>query len=256
MKKKNTIWIYLLMIIGTFLLATNSCKKDNTTNNNNSNTVKDLDGNVYHTITIGTQTWMVENLKTTKFSDSTVIPHVTSMTDWAALRTPGFCTYNNTTNADTINTYGRLYNWYTVNTGKLCPTGWHVPTDAEWTTLENYLIANGYNYDGSTAGNMYAKALASATGWSLSTIAGAVGNTDFSAKRNASGFTAVAGGYRYYSESIYGNNPNIGKNGYWWTSSEFSTAYAFYRSMYFDSDSVENGNYNKRFGLSVRCLKD
>jgi uncharacterized protein (TIGR02145 family) len=116
MKKRNRI--YPLIIIGALLIAISSCKKDNSTT---PNTVTDVDGNVYHTVTIGGQTWMVENLRTTKYNDNTAIPKVTDATAWAALTTPGVCTYNNTDNADTINTYGRLYNWYTVSTGKLAP---------------------------------------------------------------------------------------------------------------------------------------
>ena len=179
-------------------------------------TVTDADGNVYHTVTIGTQTWMVENLRTTKYNDGTSIPNVTDATAWGNLTTPGVCTYKNTSNTDTINTYGRLYNWYTVNTGKLAPTGWHVPSDAEWTTLENYLIANGYNYDGTTTGNKYAKALASATGWYSYSSTGAVGNTDYPAKRNVTGFTALPGGYRYGGGAFY----DIGYYGYWWSATE------------------------------------
>ena len=100
--------------------------------------VVDIDGNVYHTVTIGTQVWMVENLKTTKYNDGTAIPLVTDNTAWGALTTPGYCWYNNDS-ATYKNTYGALYNWYAVNTGKLAPTGWHVPTDSEWTVLTTYL---------------------------------------------------------------------------------------------------------------------
>ena len=100
--------------------------------------VVDIDGNVYHTVTIGTQVWMVENLKTTRYNDGTAIPLVTDGTAWAALTTPGYCWYNNDS-ATYKNTYGALYNWYAVNTGKLAPTGWHVPTDSEWTVLTTYL---------------------------------------------------------------------------------------------------------------------
>jgi len=97
-------------------------------------TVKDIDGNVYNTITIGTQVWMAENLKTTKFDDSTAIPLRLDNKDWKALFTPAYFCYDNDENAN-INTYGALYNWYAVSTNKLCPAGWHIPDDAEWTTL-------------------------------------------------------------------------------------------------------------------------
>ncbi|MGB4293792.1 MAG: FISUMP domain-containing protein, partial [Bacteroidales bacterium] len=132
--------------------------------------MNDVDGNRYKVIMIGNQLWMAENLRTTKYNDGTPIPLVTDNTAWSNLTSPGYCWYdNNSTNKDT---YGALYNWYTVNTGKLCPSGWHVPSDDEWTIMQNYLIANGFNYDGTTYYNKYAKALASTTGWTSSAVTG------------------------------------------------------------------------------------
>jgi uncharacterized protein (TIGR02145 family) len=104
-------------------------------------TVTDFDGIVYHTVQIGTQRWMIENLRTTHFNDGEVIPNVTGGADWASLTTPGYCWYNN--NIENQNPYGALYNYYAVNSGKLAPAGWHVPTVAEWITLRNY--AGGTN---------------------------------------------------------------------------------------------------------------
>src|SRR5674476_633708 len=127
-KKFNLLAIFaiLLMFASSF------------TEGDSSNTVTDIEGNVYHTVKIGTQTWMVENLKTTKYKDGTAIPLVTDNKVWINLPTPAYCWYDN--DATTYkNTYGALYNWYAVNTGKLAPTGWHIPTDAEWTTLQNYV---------------------------------------------------------------------------------------------------------------------
>ena len=100
--------------------------------------VQDIDGNNYLTVTIGTQIWMAENLRTTKYNDGTAIPLVTDNTTWANLTTPAYCWYNNDAKTNG-STYGALYNWYSVNTKKLCPTGWHVPNDTEWTTLTTYL---------------------------------------------------------------------------------------------------------------------
>src|SRR5664279_5386678 len=101
-------------------------------------TLQDIDGNVYKNVTIVKQILMAENLKTTKFNDGTSIPLVRENSAWKDMNSPSFCWYNNdaTTNK---NNYGALYNWYTVNTNKLCPSGWHVPSDAEWTTLRTYL---------------------------------------------------------------------------------------------------------------------
>jgi hypothetical protein len=156
MKKNQVISIFPLIIMVVFLVFASSCEKDNdngpSTNNPfngkttavfNPNvtygTMTDLDGNEYKTVTIGTQTWMAENLRTTKYNDGSNIPNVTNNNSWFILRTGAYSNYKNTTNADTIATFGRLYNWYTVNTGKLAPQGWHVPTNSEWIILTTYL---------------------------------------------------------------------------------------------------------------------
>jgi uncharacterized protein (TIGR02145 family) len=217
--------------------------------------VKDVDRNLYTTIKIGTQVWMAENLKTIKYNDGTDIPNVTDATAWDTLTTPAYCWYNN--DADTYKaTYGALYNGYAVSTttngGKnVCPSGWHVPTDDEWTTMENYLIAFGYNYDGTTSGNKYAKALASNTGWTSSTNAGAVGNTDYPAKRNVTGFTALPGGYRDF-DGVFNY---IGEYGIWWGSTE-DIAYSFGRSLYYGFNDLIRDLYVKECGFSVRCVRD
>jgi len=138
----------------------------------------DIDGNVYNTITIGTQIWMKENLKTTKYNDGSSIPLVTDNTAWINLSTPGYCWYNNDA-ATYKSAYGAMYNWYTVNTGKICPPNWHVPTDTQWETLITYLggkiIAGGKMKETGTAH------------WTSPNI----GAT------NETGFTALPGGYRH-----------------------------------------------------------
>ena len=105
-------------------------------------TITDADGNVYTSVTIGTQEWMAENLRTTKYADGTAVPNVTEDSLWANLNIGAWCHYDNDSQYDS--TYGKLYNWYAVETGELCPTGWHVPTEAEWTVLQDYLISNGH----------------------------------------------------------------------------------------------------------------
>jgi uncharacterized protein (TIGR02145 family) len=210
--------------------------------------VVDIDGNVYHTVTIGAQTWMIENLKTTKYNDGTSIPNVTDWPYWNSLGTPGYCFYNN--DVANKNIYGAIYNWYTVNTGKLAPTGWHVPTDTEWTTLENYLIANGYNYDGTTTGNKFAKSLAATSGWSTSTNEGVIGN-DLT-KNNTSGFTGLPGGYRL----INGSFCEVGYNGGWWVSTESNPANAWHRFLNFENSNLNRNDNEKQYGFSVRCLRD
>jgi len=250
MKNLNILWISLLVTASILLLITNSCEKvpDDT-----SILVTDVDGNVYHTVTIGTQIWMVENLRTTKYNDGNNIPSIDESAAWSALTAPGTCTYNNTTNDEIINRYGRLYNWYSVNTGMLCPPGWHVPTDAEWTILDNYLMANGFNYDNSTTGNKYAKALASRAGWASSSVTGTAGNTDFNAKRNRTGFTALPAGVRDANQRIFGS---FGNYGTWWSSSEGNTLNAWNRGVDYSLSSVGRFSVLKSHGYSVRCLKD
>ena len=197
-------------------------------------TVSDIDGNVYNTVTIGTQVWMKENLKTTKYNDNTSIPLVTDNTEWYALNTPGYCWYNN--DAATYKaTYGALYRWYTVNTGKLCPLGWHVPTDEEWTILTTYLGGE------SLAGG---KLKEQGTIHWLSPNTGAT---------NESGFTALPGGKR----NIEGTYTYISEYGFWWCSTEYpniiNSGWSRIISTIFSN--VTRSAPDKRYGYSVRCME-
>jgi len=214
-------------------------------------TVKDADGNVYHTVKIGNQVWTVENLRTTRYNDGSAIPHVMDSVKWATITTSGYCFYDNTPNVDSIKEYGALYNWYAVNTKKLALAGWHVPTDKEWTILEKYLIANGYNWDGTNVGNKIAKSLAAKTGWAESTNEGAVG-TDLT-KNNESGFSALPGGSRYR----YGDFLNIGSHGRWWSATELDASRAYNRRLsYVDGSLYRSSSHIKSCGFSVRLLRD
>ena len=193
----------------------------------------DTDGNVYTYITIGTQVWIAENLKTTKYNDGAAIPNVTDATEWAALTTPSYCWYWN--DATTFKaTYGALYNWYAVNTGKLCPAGWHVPTDAEWTTLTTFL--GGENVAGGKLKET------GTTHW-------ASPNTGAT---NETGFTALPGGIRLINGKYYGDGYYI----YWWSSTEYTTSHVWDRCLYFDSANMTSYFDSKQAGFSVRCLKD
>lgn len=193
--------------------------------------VSDIDGNVYDTIRIGQQVWFTQDLKTTKLNDGSAIPLVTDNIAWGALLTPAYCNYNNSTSMDTINTYGRLYNWYTVNTNKLCPIGYHVPTDAEWTTLIDY------SGGASVAGGK----LKATSGW-----ANNINGTD------VYGFKALPDGARVLSGAFN----SIGTYGNWWSANEINTGSAIYRSMNNAGGDVINGDNYKRHGYSVRCIQD
>ena len=226
--KKNRILIYPLIIMGALIIFTFSCKY-----NRDSNTVQDIDGNVYTTVTIGTQTWMAENLKTTKYRNGDPIPNIADDIEWGNLSTGAYCDYENTPNNNT--NYGRLYNWHTVNDSRnLAPIGWHVSTDAEWTILITYL--GGKEVAG---GKLKEIGL---TLWLLPNI----GAT------NETGFTGLLGGHRYHDGEFGG----IGFNGSFWSSTQFSTTKAWY--CYLGSTYTEVGRYllTKGNGLSVRCLKD
>ena len=212
-----------------------------------TNSLKDIDGNVYKTLTIGTQVWMAKNLKTTKFNDGTAIPLVTDNTAWEALTTPAYCWYNNNKTANK-NKYGALYNWFAVNTNKLCPTGWHVPTNHDWGTLTVYLSKNGYDYGGSRSD--IAKSMAATSGWLTDTTAGNVGNDQ--ASNNSSGFTALPSGYRVKDGSF----GSVGYSGNWWSMEE-DAGFVWSCGMLYNYSVVHNFAYlDKQKGFSVRCLKD
>jgi uncharacterized protein (TIGR02145 family) len=209
----------------------------------------DIDGNVYNTVSIGTQTWMTGNLRTKRYKDGQVIALVKDDTSWAQLTTGGFCWYNNDS-AASEKLYGKLYNWHAVNTGKLCPGGWHVPSDDEWTILGNYLIANGYNFDGTTVDNKIAKSLAAKTNWNNYTTAGSPGNDP--ASNNRSGFSGLPGGSRLHTGSFN----NIGNTGYWWSSTEVATSNARSRYLNYTEIILGRDSRDKEDGFSVRCIRN
>ena len=210
-----------------------------------SGMVTDIDGNQYLTVTIGTQTWMRENLSTSRFRNGDPIPEVLLNSDWIALDTSAWSWYDHDPEKDMP--YGKLYNWYAVNDSRgLCPTGWHVPTDAEWTTLTDLLGGTGVaGGKMKTTGTIQAE-----TGYWEADNIGAT---------NESGFTGLPGGYRYFDGSfelvIFGF---VGYGGVWWGSTENSnsTADAWVRGLAYDNDEVGRVSSNKRLGFSVRCLRD
>ena len=206
----------------------------------------DADGNLYNSVTIGMQIWLNENLKTTKYNDNTSIPYVPDNTTWNNSLSPGYCWYNND-EASSKDTYGALYNWYAVNTEKLCPLGWHVPSHTEWKTLEVYLgmTQQQADFSGGFRGTDEGGKLkeTGTTHW-LSPNTGAT---------NETGFNAVPGGYRKYSGSYLW----VGELGYWWSATEHAYLDAYYRGLFYNYSSIYAGYTNvKVSGQSVRCLKD
>ena len=167
MKTNETIFLLNFIVVLLFVTLTACDKSDDPGKDSPSTgTVVDVDGNIYKTIKFGTQVWMAENLRTTRYNDGSEIPHVTDKNIWEEQKTGA---YRNVKDSESnAATFGRFYNWYTIKTGKLAPIGWHVPTDKEWIILQEYLINNGYNWDGTKEENKIAKALASTTGWKSS----------------------------------------------------------------------------------------
>ncbi|MGB2013749.1 MAG: FISUMP domain-containing protein [Flavobacteriaceae bacterium] len=211
--------------------------------------VIDIDGNSYNYAAYGDQVWTVKSAEMVTYRDGTTIPQVTDTTEWANLTTGAWCYYDNDPSK------GKLYNWYAVagihdndeNTPnkELAPEGWHVPTDAEWTELENFLIANGYNYDGTTTGNKIAKSMASTIGWNSSTEQGAIGNNQ--SLNNSSGFNTL-------STPVRGSNGIFGTVIVFWTIDND----AWYR-QFSGSSSTSLGRYSttgKSGGAQVRFVKD
>jgi uncharacterized protein (TIGR02145 family) len=216
--KKNRIIFSVVLIIAIFLT---SC------NNGVSNESSNLDE-----VTIGTQVWMAENLNVDKFRNGDPIPQATTDEAWIAAgenKQPAWCYYDNDPSKGTK--YGKLYNWYAVNDPRgLAPNGYHIPTDAEWTKLSDYL----------GAADLAGTKMKSKSGWEENN------------GTNSSGFSGLPGGYRKYNEAF----SYIGKGGYWWSSTQDDTDYAWYRDLDYGSGDVDRYYSRKDGGFSVRCLRD
>ena len=250
---RNTI--LLTLIAFTF----SACNKDENNNESNATTaiphscgaknvhnpnktygsVTDIDGNTYKTIQIGTQVWMAENLKTTKYRNKIIIPTLSDNAQWNTNNTGAMCSYNNNPANDCP--YGKLYNWYAVtNPNNICPNGWHVPKAEEWDKLTRYLSNINYNIGDQmkSPGTTY---------WSASNNSNA---------NNESGFSALPGGERNFEFS------NLGNTGIWWSSTPGDIFENFnnatYRSLSFTDGQVYgiSAGRDKNSGLSVRCVKD
>ena len=207
-------------------------------------TVTDIDGNTYQTVTIGTQVWMAENLKTTHYRNGNAISNVTDGTTWEGLTTGAYCEYDN--NANNVATYGRLYNWYAMaDSRNIAPSGWHVPTETEWKQLEMYLgmsqaQADQLGWRGTNEGGKLKEG--GTTHW----INPNIGAT------NESGFTGLPGGYRY----LGGVYDQLGSSAVFWSSTENGSIYAWCRNLNSAYSGVHRYDGSKEDGFSVRCIKD
>jgi uncharacterized protein (TIGR02145 family) len=243
---KTHFKLTLVFIIVSIVI---SCKKDKSDNNDNNDnpstiTVTDIDGNVYHTVTIGTQVWLVENLKTTKYRYGNSIPNVIDSSQWTTLTTGAYCDYNNDASNSSI--YGRLYNWFAVNDSQnIAPLGWHVASDKEWKIMEKFL-------DSTVDTTVIVGTLGTDIGGKLKETGIEHWTSPNTGATNISGFTALPGGNRSTNGTYY----NIHDYGLFWCTTAFdSTKACFHYFVYTNSNGVRYID-NKANGFSVRCIKD
>jgi uncharacterized protein (TIGR02145 family) len=208
--------------------------------------ITDVDGNTYNTVLIGNQLWLAENLRVTKFNDGTTIPRVLEDAKWSRRSTPAYCYSGKATSKGTA---GVLYNWFAVDSKRLSPKGWHVPSIQEWNALSDYLIQNGYNWDGSKEEYRFAKSLAAQAAWKNCSDNGTIG-ADLS-RNNSSGFTALPIKSRGFRLSEGADD-----HACFWSSTNYDGQNANYVSLFYDSIALSNSYEYMDCGFSVRLLKD
>lgn len=236
-------WHHSFSLLTALLILFSSCRNGDDDNGQRSiifgNGVTDIDGHEYITVIIGSQEWMATNLKTTTYNNGTPIPNITDTTEWTEQSTGAYAWFNND-EATYKTAYGALYNWHAVETGILCPAGWHVPTDAEWETLITHAggqsVAGGRLKSTRTHPEVHPR-------WKSPNIA-----------TNDYNFSALPGGYR---SEMNGTFYFVGSTGYWWSSTESTTGLrAWCRHMVAGYGNVYRSTFNKKDGFSVRCIRD
>jgi uncharacterized protein (TIGR02145 family) len=243
MKKKIIIWLFLFSVIGIFASA--------------QETVTDIDGNVYQIVTIGTQTWMAENLKTTKYNDGIEIPYVIDNDEWYKLNNSnpyedGYCWYDN--DKDNKDKYGAYYSYAAIKTNKLCPADWHIPLYEDWRDLKQYLADNGYSWSKeSYRTNETAKSLASISGWKstdeYSYRDGYVGTDQ--ASNNKTGFTGIPAGWRK-EDGLF---EYFGEEAAWAVYLKYNDYSVSYVTLSWNSTGL-GGPFGQSWnGINIRCMK-
>lgn len=255
MKTKIIFRLTVLILAGFVMAVLYSCSDDDT--KPASDTVSDIDGNTYKTVIIGDQEWMAENLRVSKYNNGDAIPAGLSGTDWGSTTSGAYAVYNN--DDDMLEAYGKLYNWFAVDDSRgLCPEGWSVPSDEDWTQLVNYISDQGFPNESDNP-NGAANALKSCR--QEDSPEGGDCDTSEHPRWNSNGthhgfdefgFSGFPGGVRYSSGSFY----SIGGNGFWWSSSESSSLNAWSRTMTRLNGIVSRYDYPKGTGFSVRCFKN
>jgi uncharacterized protein (TIGR02145 family) len=234
--------IYKLAVVGVFylIMGCNTKEDEEVIHDINFNPsitygkLTDQDGKTYKTVTIGTQVWMAENLKTTKYRNGDPIPNVTNIDQWKFLTTGAYCNYDN--NSKKVKRYGNLYNWYAVSDQRnIAPIGWHIPTNDEWETLISFLGGEFITYN-------------------------KIIESQNNSITNESGFTALLGGYRgkitFGGAELGYNYAYEGMYGLWWSSNEFSSLMAWCRYINTISTDIKSATGYKYHGYSIRCIKD
>lgn len=270
--------LMILMLACAILFAFDSCKKDEVANSENisndggvspnggvtplsdyviENAVTDVDGNTYRAVKLGNQVWMAENLRTTRYANGNNIP----ISSGSNPSTTTGLRYYPDNDESYVSTYGYLYNWPAVMNGAspsesnpsgvqgICPTGWHMPSDAEWTQLTNYVSSRGEYVCGDDS-SYIGRALASTTGWESSIYNCAAGSDQ--STNNATGFSAFPAGC-YVTYDFFNS---LGTNAYFWSATQLNEGYAYCRILGFHDRGVRRENEYKRMGYSVRCVRN
>lgn len=241
-RNKNLLCIFIT------LLSLISCEpNEEPVQEKETGTVTDVEGNIYKTIKIGDQWWMAENLKVKKFRNGSGLQSLAADADWINVTAGGFCTYEN--DPDNFQSYGLLYNWYSVaDTANLAPEGWHIPSDEEWKILEMHLgmdpvAADRAGWRGSDEGDKLK--VKENSGWSPFANVWAT---------NESGFTALGASCRLPNGGF--GQPGLKSTGFWWTISEVAGNEVWYRYLDYKNSNIFRAHDSKRYGFSVRCIKD
>lgn len=222
---------------------TNIAKK-----NNILDSIYDVEKNSYPIVKIGNQIWLAQNLRTTQYNDGQIIDEISDNDTWSKINKGAYTTYPNIIDKDSLKIYGKLYNWKAVESKKLCPKGWHVPSNSEWDTLETFLSKNLYAYED---GNYeIAQSLVSTNGWCNSENPASPGGVK--GVKNTTGFNAYAAGSRSESGSFY----YIGLSANFWSSTEYNKEEAHFRQLFYFTTKLAKNRNPKNLGMSIRCVKD
>ena len=238
--------VCILPITVCFIMLSASCNKKSPTGaGNDDNTLTDIDGNEYQIIQIGNQWWMAENLKVTHYRNGDAIPNVTDGPEWSNLTTGAYCMYDNS--ASNGNIYGYLYNWYAIDADhNIAPQGWHVPTDEDWKELEMFLGMSQTEADAMVWRG-------TDEGGKLKETGTAHWNDPNIGATNESGFSALPGGYHWHDDGSFHAINQMAKL---WSSTEYNNLSAYYRTLWYNNSEVGRSHSDKRYGHSIRLVKD